>query len=587
VIARRWTLIWLVVLTSMVGLGVPVAAQYNDGLPQGVTQITVDGQPIDASTTPQINNRNPVFAGRLKTGPTTVELGLGDGTITRFTLDVDPSNGRFRGGAPDKLDAQTYSLYINDELVGQFVITGAAATPEPTGGLLDLARLVPFPFDLADALPGLAVVTQDARYDRYYTLADQAQITVQGGGDNASRDAIAQAQQQLQAAGFRQRYSAQIASPTQDDPQRFDVQINSDIIEYASADNADAGYTSLTTQATSQDAQPVDKAAKLGDASQFFRRNGLTGQTGVAYRSLILIIRQDRILMRVEVADLRNREPDQAAFETLGKAMQDRATAAIVGKGVGLSPQALRLDLSGASGSPVIREGYEVVDGEVIPFYNEDQKTRDARQANYVGTTDVYSASISAIVVDTGAQGAAPAGGTPDAASKNRNRNRADGTPRASSDGGREATPQATAGQSTSSIDYAVSLYAFPGETEATDWLTGLPDRLDKDPLAGYLSFAPVQDAPSVGDASAAYTFRRRSGDVTVSGFRYYVRVGAQVAAVELAGAPEATMADIQAVLKGEVACLKAGSCPETAENAGGRSTSNNNGKQDKTDKGA
>ncbi|MDQ3780583.1 MAG: hypothetical protein M3354_08570, partial [Chloroflexota bacterium] len=75
---RQWATVWLVAVTIIVSLGAVAHAQYDDALPAGLLQITVDGQPIDASTTPEIDNRNPEFAGRVERGSaTSVEIGIG------------------------------------------------------------------------------------------------------------------------------------------------------------------------------------------------------------------------------------------------------------------------------------------------------------------------------------------------------------------------------------------------------------------------------------------------------------------------------------------------------------------------------
>ncbi|MDP9363466.1 MAG: hypothetical protein M3Q10_04410, partial [Chloroflexota bacterium] len=124
------------------------------------------------------------------------------------------------------------------------------------------------------------------------------------------------------------------------------------------------------------------------------------------------------------------------------------------------------------------------------------------------------------------------------------------------------ATPNAGAvGEST--IFYGVTLYAFPGDDEAKAWLAGLPERLDEDPLPGYLRFAPVEDAPSLGDGSAAYAFDRQEGDTSVSGIRYYVRHGPEVAALELAAPVVPSLSQIQSLVEAQLACLDAGACPE------------------------
>ena len=521
---RGFATIWVVAMMVATALGSTARAQYDDGLPPGVEQVTVDGQPIDASTTPRTDNRNPDFAGRLTPGPTSVELGLGNGEITRFSLDVD-QRGRFRGNAPEPLDPGRYSLYINDALVGEFVITGDEGTPRAAeeGTRLDLARIVPFPFDLADAVPGIAFLD-----GRYLSVAEEARRTAEAGGD-ASRAAVGEAADSLRAAGWRQRYESRLAAPKADDPTQFDVQVTSFVIEYTAADNAEAAYDAAT-----EGGEAIAEAATIGDASQLTRLSGVTPDTGAAYRALRLIFRQDRLLAVLVYADLLNREPDQAVMEGLGQAVQERAAAVLAGEVGEWSPLALRMDLERTTGQPRIREAYELLDGQLIAAYGEEERTRSSREAAYAGAAVAYSASFSARV----------GGG----------------------DRGRDATPGADAGGEEGSVDYIVTLYGFNDAGEADAWLSGLGQRLSQDPLRGYLSFTPVDDAPTYGEASATYTFRRRAGGETASGFRVYVRVANTIAAVELSAAPEAPLTAVEELVRTQVECLETGTCPEPAQ---------------------
>lgn len=521
---RKWATVWLVAVTIIVSLGTVAHAQYDDALPAGLQQITVDGQPIDASTTPEVATLNPEFAGRFDrdAGVTTVEIGVGNGEIVRFPLEVSAENGRFRGTAPEPFAPGAYSLYINDALVGEFVIADDAAAGG-TADRLDLASLVALPFDLEEAYPGLGVVD-----GRYYSVEDEAIRSSAQSGDS-SREAVDSAAEQLRSAGFAQRYDNRIAAPNADNPTQFDALITNFAIEYETAENAEAGYDSITGQSEST----VDDAETIGDESEIVRGNGVTSDTGAAYRLLNLTYRLDRVLARIQIVDLLNREPDLAVVEALGQALQERTNAALAGDFTGLSPLALTINTSRAGAVREARGGYEVFDGQLIPTFNEEAELLAQREATNAGTSDVYSSSL---VVDL-----------------------------AASDDDPGATPEAAAEASAGSVAYFATLSSFSDAEAAQEWLFGLPERLDQDPLPGYLSFAVDDEAPALGEASVAYSFDRRSGEEAISGYRYYVQVESTVAAIELGGTTPQTLDDIQPLMEAQLACITAGSCPEQA----------------------
>lgn len=530
-IARREFIHWLVavLLTAMVGLpaSVTVRAQYTDGLPAGLREITVDGQPVDASNTPQIANRNPEFAGRLVRGGQALEIALATeaGEVIRFAVEVDPESGRFKGNAPQRLDEGQYALYANDALVGNFVISGdGEGTPRARRGggqLLDLALITPFPIELESVAPDLGLVNA-----RYYAVAEQARQTAEATEDG-SREAIDAAAQQLSDAGWRQRYESVLAAPQDDDPTLFQVQVTGNVIEYADASVAEAAF-----DFASAGGEPIE-TEEIGDASQLSSISGVASRTGAAYRGLRLVFRQDRVLVDVRYVDLLNREVDQATFEALGIAVRERTAAVLEADFQGLSPKALRLDLSSAT-EPEIREAYEVVGGSPIRLYGEEAAILEARLEGYAGAENVYGGQETGMVAAARRRGAE---GTPEPASARR------GTP----------------------LAYAVTLYGFADEAAAEEWLAGLDERLQGEQLPGYLSFAAVPDARTLGDASATYELNRQIGEETGGGYRVYIRVGAEIAAVELAAVGGVPVESVTELVNAQADCFRRGACQGTA----------------------
>ena len=227
------------------------------------------------------------------------------------------------------------------------------------------------------------------------------------------------------------------------------------------------------------------------------------------------------------LADLTGGDVDQTLLETAALAVVDRATQVLAGEAPVLAPRTLRLDLTDASAA-AFDEAYEVVDGVLIGLYDDDEALQAARVATYSGSFDAYAGSVTASIP-----------------------------------GGEEGDP--------TPIGFGATLIALPSADDADLWLGGLPDRLGEDPLRGYLSFSAVADAPDFGDASATYTFQRQIGDEVATGFRVYVRVGSEIAVVEYASVAGATLADIEALVAAQIACLEAVVCPAAAQLPGGQ----------------
>ncbi|HEU5434488.1 MAG TPA: hypothetical protein VFU81_22640, partial [Thermomicrobiales bacterium] len=121
-----------------------------------------------------------------------------------------------------------------------------------------------------------------------------------------------------------------------------------------------------------------------------------------------------------------------------------------------------------------------------------------------------------------------------------------------------DATPAAGAGAPTT---YGVTLYAFPADTDADAWLQNLPNLLGPTPPTGYDQFAAATGAPTFGDASQTYQFSRTVNGQAESGYRVYARVGAQIAELEFAAAPQVAIAAVGELVNGQLDCLQKEKC--------------------------
>ena len=516
---RRWITLWLVTIMVMGAVAMPAAAQYADVLlPQGVLQVTVEDQPINAVTAPVIGVTNPRVAGSLGTGNITIELAIADaaGSVIRFPAEVN-RRGAFRQRPPENLaPGGTYSLYINDVLIGQFSVAADAAGGDDgdrptTTSTLDLARLMAFPQDAGEAVPNLGLVPELSRAQPIAELARQ----IAQDANNNTGEGRQQARDELTAAGFVQRYQGSLAVPAAADPTVFEVQIASIVTEYDSPESAAAAFAASATGG-----EDVESAT-IGDESRLSRTTAIATQTNTEYQSLQLLFRQDRLLIVINYADLLNRAPEQSVVEAMGQAVQQRVTAVLAGESDALTTQSLTISTTGVPRSNT-QQYYEAIDGALVPLFNETTEARAVRLANLTGATEASTSRLVSRGPGDGQQG-----GNVD--------------------------------QTAAPFLYGVNMIAFPGADEAASWLEGLPERITADPLTGYLSFAPLEGAPTYGDRSVTYQSTQQLTDETAAGYRTYVQVGDRIAVIELAAVPAATEAVLTSLVNSQVACLTAG----------------------------
>jgi hypothetical protein len=478
----------------------------------------VDGQPIDAVNTPQTATTTPQISGRINTGAPAIEIGIGNGEITRFTLEAD-GRGRFKGRPPAPLAPGEYGLYLFDTLVGNFVVTGDdSETGESTRNrdrspVSDVARIVPFPGDFLGLYPGLGQLD-----GRFYTI-DQEALRIAAASGDVTEESIAASRQQLRDAGWQQRYESRLAIPDPNDPERFSVQVTSFVIEYRDSERAQAAFFASLT---GQDLRPD---VIVGQQSELTALSGTTPDTGVTYQALRNIFHQDRFVGFSILAELGGADPNQDALILATQATAARAAQVAAGEVSGSAPKALRLELP-ADAVAIIDEAYQAIDGELVPLYNEPQTSQAAREAIFTGTYEDFVGSVTGTAGTRG--GAAP-------------------------------------------FVYSTTILAFPDEEEADGWLAGLPSLIANDPLAGYVAFDPVADAPIFGEGSSVFRVERLAGEAAVSGFRVYVRVGTDIATLEYAADPAPTLSDLQPLIDAQVACLEAGGCSGPAPLPGGR----------------
>jgi hypothetical protein len=525
-----------------------VHAQYAEGLPPGILSVEVDGQPIDAVTIPVTNNPTPEISGRVELGVQVIELAVANGEVTRFSAELD-DRGRFRVPVPRPLPDGQYTLYINDVLIGVFTVeSGAANEQREPGPLLDIARVVPYPADFGELIPGIGFLD-----GRFYTLEEEATRTAA----TANGD-VRQTQRRLAEAGWLQRYENRLAVPKGDNPDVFDIQISSFVIEYASGADARSAFAVLVGDETSVDAPTV------GDESSLTLLTGTTPDTGAEYQAARLVFRVGPMLGMIVYADLRNEAPNLTLLDTVAQAVAGRGTLVADRQSVPLGAMTLRLDPTGAAQGLIRRDLYDVRAGVLTALFSEDDSTRESRVTLFTGTTDAFSATTNGTFSQNGsgqptatAAPEEPAEPTPTSIISVEGQAAELETPTTPAQGDQSAAEAATA-----QVFMVSALYAFPTDAEAESWFTAQQERL-RAQETGATTFTEVAEAPALGDASATFATQRPVGasEQTAGGFRIYSRVGAIVAVLDIGSVPDMPLNGATRIMEMQVACIQEQGC--------------------------
>lgn len=527
----------------------PATAQYTGALPDGVILVEVDGQAIDSLAVPTINLASPTISGRVDLGVTTIALAIANGDIMRFETAVNES-GRFRAPVPQPLPDGDYSLYINDLLVGAFVVAGGSGAARQPGQLLDIARVVPYPADAAQSLPSLGFLD-----GRFYSLAEEAQRSAANGsgGNVSARDM----ERQLAEAGWLQRYDSRLAVPNAENPKTFDVQMSSFVIEYASGADAKAALDALVGTGQSED------FARIGDESVLTTVSGVTQDTGTSYQAARLVFRVGPMLVLIVYADLLNQQPDLSLLQTVAEAVAARGTQVADRQVVPLGSMALRLDSANADGNTGFRDYYEIRGGALTSLFSEDPADRDARIALLTGTTDAFTATTRGTFAesprrrDDANETPAPDAAVPPPTSVISIEGEASATP---------ASPQVAAAdvaQPTAEVAMSSTLYAFPGDVEADAWLASQRASLAETRTQEGATYSELPDAPALADDAAMYAVERpgTGSGPPLRGFRIYTRTGSIIAVLDIESEPEIALRGAVGLMEQQLACLREQGC--------------------------
>ena len=438
----------------------------------------------------------------------------------------------------------------------------ASEAPLP---LRDIARVVPYPGDFGDRVPGIGFVD-----GRFVTLDDEARRAAAAAAARATagQDATATtpgATRGLAAASWRQRYENRLAAPRPDDPRRFRLEVSSVVVDYAAPEEAAAAFATLV------DDDPGVEAALVGDESAVSLLAGVTPDTGVAYQAARLVFRVGPLLGLIVYADLLDQEPDLDLLNTVAQRVAERAAVVVERESLPLGSMGLRLDPAGAAGPLLRRDLYDVRVGTLTALYNEADAERASRIALFTGTTDAFSATANGAFVrgDPGPQAGATARSGPvaTAAPTPTSVIRIEGESVSTAAPPVVSTPRPVVlvetEPETIQVFVTTALLAFPGDTEAETWLETQRDALLTGATTDAGTFTAVPQAPSLGEAAATFATRRRvgAGEQEVGGFRLYSRVGAIVAVLDVESSGEVPLQGAARLMRFQVECIQRQGC--------------------------
>lgn len=548
---------WLIPLIAAVA-----QAQSPANLPAGVVSVEIDNQPIDAITAPVTSNATPEVSGRVDLGVPTIDLAVSGNGDVSVSAEVD-GRGRFRVTLPQPLADGQYSLTLSGLPIGSFTVQAqsqSAAARDP-GPPLDIARVVPYPADFGNAIPGIGFLD-----GRFYTLREEATRTAAAAGDPTAAQ-VRDVERRLAESGWLQRYESRLAVPNTNDSNTFSVQFSSFVVEYASGEAAQAAFQSLTNGA----ADP--QTPQVGDASALSMFTGVTPDTGVEYQAARLVFRLGPMLVVIAYADLLNRPPDLSLLTAVAQSVAARGVIVAERGTVPLGSMVLRLDPSTATGRLVHRDIYDVRAGTLTSLYAEDDATRSSRVGLYTGTTDVFSDTTSgtfkqdspgrrtdqpnrvkavepAATSVIGIEGETP---VPEAATP---------TPAQPAQSESASEPETVTAQ----VYVLSSLFAFPAPADANSWLESQRQAI----LANggsQTNLTPVEEGPKFGDETYTFATKRSSGagEQAATGFRMYTRVGQIVATLDVESVPGVQLNGVAQLMNLQLMCIEDGGCSSYA----------------------
>lgn len=386
-------------------------------------------------------------------------------------------------------------------------VAPAAAQANASANAPDLAAMALRPADLAQ--PGYGLW-----YSDQMSAETQAQALNEAHGGNAA--ALAQLVAQLHLDGWQRGQEIFLGLPRSDDPSQVTSAVGTQLVEYADATGAAAGFALLENSTGVKGVATRAPSRTFGDESLITIDRRLASDPRQPQVWADLTFRTGNLVATVAILNFSQTTPQTAALERLAGILGPRVAAVRAGHGApGLSTRALRL---GGTNVTTYDDHYERLANTTFPYVGESADALAARADSYASdhVTDAYYVS----------QGVGSA-------------------------------------NASNAIYYTLYVERFAQEQDAQTWLRDTPGAFVANPGQGVTASA-VPNAATVGDGSAMVAYRyARPNKTEAAGYTVYLRVGQTGATVQLDGVPSVPQAAVEQLAAAQATCIINGGCPE------------------------
>ena len=386
---------------------------------------------------------------------------------------------------------------------------GLSGVVARSDGELDVAAIPLVPEDVDEPgfglLGGMLIASVD----------EAAQIAASNRG-GASPENVAEFAGILEDVGWQRDYLVGLGLPDEDNPDTYEVLIDSGVEEYADADGAGESFEIFgdPDAFTSVEAEEVRRAPRIADEARMVQFTGEVPEANLSFQGLSIQFRVDNLVAYVTVYDYAGGAPEADTVEELARRLLERVEAVRAADEPGTSAAVLRLPGDSLAES---RENYVRLAGETIPYFGEAADAQASRDEQYADVSDIYVLSQQ---VATGEEDPAD------------------------------------------DLRYVVFLHRFGNERAASRWMETERERLD---LTAEDAPFLIPEAEGIGEESFAYETLPDRDTALESRYVLYTRAGADVAIMDLSAGSDVSFDALTDLAETQVDCLEAGACPDPA----------------------
>jgi hypothetical protein len=408
-------------------------------------------------------------------------------------------------------------------------------------GALDLAAMPVTPQDMTDlGLPGFGRF-----FNGYYASLDEL------AGDEARfiGKSVEETRALYGSIGFRRFYGTGMGVPSvpgdpASPPERGVIANVLELDDVPQLDDYVAFYGTAGPE-TEMAVSVAETPWSLGERGVIFSNSAVDPERGERYEEFMVVFQFENLMgmagfFRVIPVDTATPEATPAVggasallspaatleeLESLSTRLLERMQQVLDAGSPNLPSLLLRLGDDPLVATANYTEGYRLLDGELIPSFNDFQDDILADPAAVTGADAIYELEESFML------GEEPAPGDPFLLNR---------------------------------------LYHFPDDASAIAFMDSRPDALATGGAKLATGAGPETrsdllpgEATDLGDQSMAFSFVRDFDGNRAEGYEVYVRVGDMIAAVSLEGPSSMPLDQVADIAAAQAACLEAGACPD------------------------